>query len=271
MITCPTCQHEQVSGKFCGACGAAMQENARPDAASTPQAQGATEAGPAVQVQPSQASGNATHALGDYWHYLLGTIKNPTHAFRSGERDFSYGLINIALFLVTFALGIYFLINSLVKSMSGFGGLFDSEMSSMNAPFFGIFFRVLLVGLIFAAISYVSSIAMAKLAKSPVSMKEFIAQFGGLFVPFAGVGVLTILSGLAGSLQITLALTLVSFAFITFILPAVMVLEKGRDTTDQNVYLSLGASLLAVVVSYIMVRSYIVGMVEELGQLMSFL
>ncbi|MFC3039774.1 hypothetical protein ACFOGI_05880 [Virgibacillus xinjiangensis] len=269
MISCPSCQHQQETGRFCGACGANMEQGPQQqDAPVSPSqtVQSAAVTGSAAEVQPSAASSQVKYAPSGYGYYFLDVLKNPTTAFRSGESHLAYGLINIALFLVTFSLAVYFLISSLVQSMSGFVGIFESDMAAMEVPFFGVMFRVAWVGLIFAAISFVSSVVIAKLARSQATFKEFTAQFGGLFVPFAVVGVVAILSGLAGSITVTLTLLLLALTFITFIVPVVMVAEKGRGTTDQGVYLSLGSSLIAMILSYIVVRNYILGAMEGLSQ-----
>ncbi|WP_067729102.1 hypothetical protein [Oceanobacillus damuensis] len=270
MSICVNCSHEQISGKFCESCGTAMVLDGNGGTAAVAPSHQETAATAAMNTATQQANNEVKVVLQNFGTYFIGLLKNPSIALVSRENLFVNGLINIALYVVAIALGLYFLINSFAKSAMGFGSMLGSEMN-FNVPFFAIVFRVFFITLLFLAISWVSTLAISKLGKSTVTSKELVAQFGGLLTPFIVINILGLLSALAGSIQITLTLMLLSLVYVTIIIPAVMVLEKTRNTSDQKVYLALGSSALAMFISYIIIKGYIMGIIENIQQMADFL
>ncbi|WP_087974145.1 hypothetical protein [Oceanobacillus rekensis] len=266
MNKCFKCNHEQDSGKFCELCGTTMGS----DVPAGVQVKQETAASVASNVPIQQSNIDAKTALKDFGAYFMRLLKNPSAALSSNENLFLNGLINIAIYVIALAIGLYLLINSVSKAAMGFGSMLGSDMN-VTIPFFAIVFRVIFITLIFIAISWVSTLAMSKLGKSTVTSKELIAQFGGLLTPFIAINILGLLAGLAGSIPTTLTLMSLSLFFVTFILPVVLVSEKVKNTSNQKVYIALGSSALAMFISYIIIRSIIFGMIEDLESLTSFL
>lgn len=167
MLTCPNCQQQQQSGKFCGVCGTAMEmEQSQPPVEQQPipeeqnhtaavenqaaataeqpaiqdpiqqtRAQGYTQQKQYVNHGAQQGSSNFQKELSNYGTFLLTLLKNPSEAFRSTESDYAKGLINIALYILTFGLSIYFTVNTFYKAMMGMaGGMLGLISGDVSTP-----------------------------------------------------------------------------------------------------------------------------------------
>ncbi|GEM_PF-1749859 len=285
MLECPSCNHQQNSGKFCGVCGTEMQPQ---NAAESPQQQsGRAEESPQTNIEPlevqvnpqagaevNQAAaameGNAQptgdivkEGLNNYWSYFVSLLKNPARAFQSDKNQLTNSLINIGLFALFFSLSIYFLGNSLIKT---FGGRWYSE----SLPFFSIVPKLLFFALILIAITFGSAFVITKLAKSQESFKEIVAQYGSLYVPFVTLNLVAVLGGLIGSNQLTLFTLAISSVLVFSYIPVLFVYEKASkiNPNGQKVYYGLATILLIVFISFLLGDAILLDFFEQIEELL---
>ncbi|WP_164667770.1 hypothetical protein [Virgibacillus doumboii] len=269
MLVCPNCNSKQESGKFCGVCGGTLEsmENAGSTARENPTGTDANEqtaAAVTAQPQAQQTTEKIKNGVSQYGTYFLDLLKNPTTAFRTNENHFINGLITLILYAITFSLSLYFLANSLYKSlMGGFG---DVAGAGSSIPFFALNSRLVFFIAILAAVSFAGALAMIKVAKNQENTKTLITNFGSLVVPFTAINTLAVLTGIAGTVKLTLILLGVSLILLTLFIPVLFVFEKATKVSqnDQNIYFSMATVLIIVIVDLFIVRSVMSGLLEDL-------
>ncbi|MCF3942993.1 DUF6574 domain-containing protein [Oceanobacillus alkalisoli] len=289
MLVCPSCNHQQETGKFCGVCGTAMQaqhaadhsnqqsEREEDSQVNAEQMKAQAEPQATTNSNPAAATieGNAQpttetikEGLNNYWSYFLHLLKNPVRAFESGEKQMTNSLINIGLFALFFSLSIYFLGNSLYKSIGG-GWLGESVPS---LPFFGIVSRLFFFALILIAITFGSALAMTKLAKSQDSIKKIIAQYGSIYVPFVGLNLVAVIGGLIGSYQLTLFTLAISVIMIFSYVPVLFVYEKVSEINrnGQKIYFSLATILLISFICFLLADAILMDFITQIEELTSY-
>lgn len=283
MIVCQNCKHEQETGKFCEACGQpipAATEDSQEAAAGMEAGlgrqegnrTGSAETHRAVPTQTqesmesNQQTGNTENVLIQYWNYFLTLLKNPTNAFQKDGNHFIYGLITIGLYSLLFSLSIYFLANSLFKSISGG---FLGEGTSLP---FSITFRLLVIIVVILAIAFFSAFAVIKMAKNTGTFQAILSQFGGLLVPFTVLHAIGLLGGLIGSIQLTMIPILIALMFSISYVPVLLVYEKvaSLHSGGQRVYLSLATVLIMSLVFYILGDAWLMDYFDEIDNMMGY-
>lgn len=258
-MICSNCQNEQESGKYCEKCGSVLtvEKEVEVSQVETTEAEGAATTNVDTSASTTnETSENVKKALNNYGTYFLKNLKNPTNALKADENLFISGLITIGIYILTFGLAIYFIIYSITKDFAGFFGV--------EVPFFSIFFRSVFIALLFLAIGLLSTIAMAKwVGKSTISYQQFVSQYSSLLVPLVVLHIVALLGGLFAAPNLTLVTLALSLTLATIIVPALLTFEKVQNLSQQSVYLSFGASLLAIIISYIVVRGFILDLAER--------
>lgn len=255
MLVCSNCNHRQEDGKFCSVCGGPLVEQTQTTeqvqvnqnvTPSNDQVQNTTNA----QQQPNQAVENVKKELSNYWGYFTDFLKNPTKALNTSEQNFLNGLITLVLYLVTFSLSMYFLINGLYKDVASIFGYYDE-----SAPFFEVFFRVLFYIALLVLSGLVAAFIMLKVAKINFNINSLIAQFGSLSVPFVVVNLVAILTALAGAGELTVYLLLLPYSILVSFTPGVLVFEKATqvDVNGQRYYYAVGTVVITAVLTYFIV------------------
>lgn len=274
IITCSQCQHQQESGKFCGSCGADLSSAME----STVQQPAQTEVAAGVHTQPAYTNENLTKAkegVSKYWSFALDVLKRPSIALTGTEGHFVNGLVTIAVYVVAFALSLYFLANKLFKTMfGGMGSLFgESPMGAQSLPFFDIVSPLFMFALLFVAGALLSSFAAIKMMSDSLSFKGIIGQFGSVIIPFAALNVIAIIFGLTGSIQVTLLLTALSLLFPVIVMPALVVYDRSMQNSRpvNRIYWSVGASALSLLIAYLVVRTSVMSFMEDMDQFMNML
>ncbi|WP_404454794.1 hypothetical protein [Oceanobacillus kapialis] len=263
MLVCTTCHHQQDTGKFCGACGAAVIPAGEASNAGATAGQ--------VEVAATTAAGNTSSdvkaGFQSYGSYYFSLLKNPTLAFQSSRNHFLSGFITLLIYAISFSLSIYFLANSLMRS---FMGGFASTESTL--PFFELNFRLVIIIAITMAISLLSAYIMVKVAKNPIDFQTFLAQIGGLAVPFTGLNVLAILFGLAGSVSLTMYTLGTSLLLYLLFVPVLMVYEKAYVVAKQGqrVYLSLATVVVMTILSYVIGRIMLAEFLSDVEDLLYY-
>lgn len=290
MLKCSTCQAEQDAGKFCGVCGGQLEEikveegdgaNLEQQAATTEPISVAVEPD-AIQATPEpvatqQNAVDIKDELTQYGNYLLDLLKNPTKGLKFNESHFLHGIINVSLYAITFALSIYFLFNSLFKSTFGLvggmmGDIFGSNTPS-SLPFFSLFFKAGIRGVILVAIAFISILIFSKIITNTINMKEIIAQYGGIITPLIALNFLAMLLGLLGSPGFSSSLIFLSLILTIVITPALMILDLSKDQTvpTQKIYFSLGASTVSLIGLYFVIKNSFSSLFGGLQDIMGFL
>lgn len=284
MLVCPSCNHQQDTGKFCGVCGTEMQpqntaessqqQTVREEESSQVNTQQAeVQVAPSAKPESSQAAATmeanaqptadmVKEGLNNYWSYFLNLLKNPARAFQSEKNQFTNSLINIGLFALFFSLSIYFLGNSLIKTFGG--GYYES------LPFFSFVPRLIFFALILIVITFGSAFAMTKLAKNQESFKEIITQYGSIYVPFVALNLVSVLGGLIGSYQLTLFTLAISFIMVYSYIPVLFVYEKASkiNPNGQKLYYSLATVLLIGFISFLLADAILMDFINQIEELM---
>ncbi|MFD1173481.1 hypothetical protein [Oceanobacillus picturae] len=263
MLVCTTCNHKQETGKFCGVCGSVVTPEGNPAGADNLTAPAQSAATMAPVSQPTDIK----DGLQQYGSYFLSLLKNPSLAFQSGRKHFISGFVTLIIYAIAFSLSIYFLANSLTRSFMGGFGTTESSL-----PFFELNFRLFFIIAISMVISLLSSFIMVKAAKNHIDFQTFVAQFGGLAVPFVGLNVLAILFGLAGSIQLTMYTLGTSLILFLMFVPVIMVYDKATLVAKQGqrVYLSLATVILMSVLTYIVGRIMLADFISDVEDLLYY-
>ena len=268
MLVCKQCNVEQQSGKCCGQCGSPLVEQTEQTVeqkAQEKQVQEAQNVESASSETTAAAAGSAQtvqrkNVLQAYVSFIGSVIKNPTRALQLNDHYFGYALATIAIYAFAYALTNYFLTNKMTKDM--FGPL------PASLPF--IDFTVPLFFYIAGALA--SIFAAGKFMGSPSSVKQIIAQYGGLLIPFMAINVVMILFGAVGMIKFTIGMTILSLIFSLYFLPAVHVFQKGMESkSEQRVYFSLAAAAVSMLISYIIIRLVFLEHLEKLDHIFRWL
>lgn len=294
MLKCSTCNAEQDSGKFCGVCGGHLEaiESGEDFSQQIEDEQAATTQSIPVQPDvpqaheqpisaPQQNSFEIQKELGQYWTYVLDLLKNPTKGLQLGESQFIYGIINLALYVITFSLSIYTLFNTIFKNTFGllsdigmFGDIFNAVSGvPKSLPFGTIVFQTGTRGIILIIIAFASLFVFSKLMTNRISFKGLVAQYGGVITPLLALNILAIFIGLLGSASLSSTLIIFSIIFTMIITPALIVFEKGAHLTNltQKVYFGFGASAVALIGLYLVIKNAMTSLFGGLTDFMGML
>ncbi|MBB6454615.1 DNA-directed RNA polymerase subunit RPC12/RpoP [Salirhabdus euzebyi] len=268
-LICSQCNHKQTEGNFCEECGGKLVVNPNPPVASEPSIN-------EDHVQVNMSSGGVAtvsrspvkteNVFSNYFSNFVTLAKNPTKAFKAGEGDFATGLISLALFAVVFGFTIYSFLDSIISDHLGSSFI---PLEQISVPFFEVFSRVAFFALVFLAIGFISMLVMVKIAKSPLTAKTLISQFSGLVVPFTVVNVIALILTYIGAFNLSLILLFGSLFFVTYIVPALLTMEVTRNTSEQRVYASIGAPVIAMIIAYIFISNTVVDYLRQVDEFLS--
>lgn len=271
-MKCPNCSNEQESGNLCGKCGSSLMEPSQHEQSA---AYSETAAGSqAVQhVNTNEAVLKAKEGISRYWKHAVGVLKKPASALSNQESQFLNGIITIGIFVIAFSLSIYFLANKLFKDMfGGLSSLFSgSGMGSQSLPFFQITSSLFMFSLLFVLGALLSVFLAAKFMGEGFTIKELLAQFGSILVPFAAFNVAAIVFGLMGAVQLTLILTGFALIYTIVILPSLVVYDRAMKSAEpvNRFYWATGASAVSMLITYLIIRMVVMDFISEIESLMN--
>ncbi|MGP4069884.1 zinc ribbon domain-containing protein [Halobacillus sp. B29] len=259
-MKCTNCGNEQSSGKFCGMCGSSLstEGNSNSEVAATHVS--------GVNENASLSMDKVKQFSGEYGQTSLDFLKRPVSALQATEASVVQGVISLFLYMVTFTLSIYFLVNTLFKQASGF------FMESESLPFFAVSSRIFVVSLIGIVISFAVLFIVSKLLNLPLSLRSGIAQYGGVLIPFVGVNLLAIVFGLSGAIVFTVTTLSISSFFALLIVPTLFIYHHGiTKMPEKNIfYWSTGTSLSILIISYLIVRGMAVNTLRDIESFLNF-
>jgi len=231
-------------------------------------------------AQQSQAAINQVEntdvqgAVKQYWQYSLALLKSPGQAFTHGEEKFTYGMINLLLYALTFALIIISVTRGLYNKTIG-------EIESyLEFDSTGIFVQItfyLFIGMAIALVLVLLCLlAVEKVMIKRMTFKEIMVQYSGLLVPFIFLQVATLLFSFVGSSFITFTLVYFSLFYSLFFLTGIYMYEKVTfyKSTSHRVYTAIGTTVFVVIV-YIIVTvvfgmSFIENVTDMIDDMMYF-
>ncbi|KGP91527.1 hypothetical protein N780_20095 [Pontibacillus chungwhensis BH030062] len=263
-MTCPSCQKDNQSGKFCGSCGTPFSEAATETAASY-------TAG--TSTQQTEVLDRAKGVSKQYGNYALHLLKKPSEAFAQSDQQFVQGLSTLVIYLVTFALSLFFLFNSFFQEAQSSYGAFMEDVAPESLPFFKVTWPLFINTTFIVLAAIISTLAVAKIISASVSVKGIIIQFGSLLVPFVALNVLGMLAGLAGSIKFTFIFGSISLLFPILLYPALIIYEYAQksSTPVNRIYWSLSATLFTVFLIYIEIDMFIRDKMEEYERMLDML
>ncbi|CCG46857.1 hypothetical protein HBHAL_4517 [Halobacillus halophilus DSM 2266] len=268
-MLCPSCHCEQAAGNFCSVCGSSFRESETYDDAIYEVIPVAESYAPAESALLTRVSRNADepNRLSGYTDYFQRIIKNPSQALASDHDHFYYGMLSVGIYMATFALSFYFLANKIYTAMlGGLSTLFSEQGSQQALPFINftssIFFFVLLFVGSAVVCMYTANLLMGK----GMSFKRLIAQYGSVVLPFSCLNLIAIVFGLAGYTTLTLFTAGLSLFFTISILPALFIYHHGlhRTASTRSFYWSIGTSAVSMIVSYLIVRTFVLEFLTQI-------
>src|SRR5699024_10171963 len=220
-------------------------------------------------AQQSQAAINQVEntdvhgAVKQYLQYSVALLKSPGQAFTHGEEKFTYGMINLILYALTFALIIISVTRGLYnKTIGGIESYLEFDST-------GIFVQItfyLFIGMAIALVLVLLSLlAVEKVMIKRMTFKEIIVQYSGLLVPFTFLQVATLLFSFVGSSFITFTLVYISLFYSFFFLTCIYMYEKVTfyKSTHHRVYIAIGTTIFVVIVYMIVTVVFGVSFIEN--------
>lgn len=246
MVTCPTCNQETESGKFCTKCGASLDEipNQTPSPASKAQHTQTPNQEPAVTSETSQqqpAQSNETvekmkESLGNYGNFFVRLIKSPSEAKNVDQKDWISGVIT----LVAFALII-----------SIFSYASASSIPFYQPDFFEQFLKPFALLLLLLAVSIGLTYGGYKLTGINGHFLDVVAKMGGYLIPFPIIALLGIILSVIG-IEFALFLVHISLIAPIVLIPIFILFEKPTKPANgfDKVYVITGIVFITSVLAY---------------------
>lgn len=228
-----------------------------------------------------QSTEEAKAAVKSYWAYSVELLKNPSKALQHQQDKFTYGLINLGLYALTFALITFAIMRRASKDAmgySGFGGFADEYgiTSEVNSIIFQTSFYTLIGVAFMLAVLMVSLLAVEKVMVKRLTFKDIIAQYGGLIVPFIYLQAAVFLFSFIGTRFVTFSLMFLSIAFVMYILAGLYMYEKvnSYQSSSQKVYTFIGTiifvTIVYTVVSLVIGASLLESLIDLIDEMVYF-
>ncbi|TGB01673.1 hypothetical protein [Halobacillus salinus] len=268
-MICVHCQYEQEAGNYCNVCGTPFYDSLM-----------VPEDGPVYEVldaaEPRSEFRSTRHEKDKipFSTYLKEHLKQPGKGFAAEEDMFTYGLMVIVFYMFAFALSFYFLANKLYTIMlGGLATLFTETGYQQSLPFLNLTSTILFFIALFTFSTLFCLYVAAKWMGEGLSVRLLVAQFGSVILPFTLVNILALCFGLAGAGGLTLFTTGVSLFFLIAIMPALLIYHRGmRSSRTLNiVYWSIGTTGASMLISYLIIRYFIIDFVKQLQDVAPFL
>lgn len=289
-MICKICGHENADGKFCERCGAKLgpeieevsvnesnetsgrqdstvassfygdirtlhQEPAAgnsPHVFTPPQSQSsATETAENEPEQPNPYLESAKQNSKIYFDYFVKGLKNPlTMAQKTGSEQLLNGIISMAIFVILIPFSFYLSIGS-------------SRNYLFSSPFLDIFLKPVFWLALFMFLVAVYTFGAVKLSTNPkVDLKEIIARFGTLLVPFIAIAIVAFFFMFMGSGIGSIFLTIALIGGI-FTIPVLITMSYRRE--------ALGGldTLYAILLIYVAIFLTMLILGDSLGSILS--
>lgn len=220
-----------------------------------PQQQQAAQRPDPIEPPPTINVGEVKENAVKYWATFSTVLKSPSKAFVLDERHFTFGIINLLVYLLTFTLSIYTIANAIYR-----------DFMEDSIAFFEFSIPVFLLFSIFVAVAIAVLLLFEKMAVKQMTFKEFIAQFSGAITPFIIMNALAFITALAASAGLTIILLQLSFVFSFIITPGFFLLEKLNfyKIREYRLYFSYGVSMAILLVFYIVARLVIDALIGQI-------
>lgn len=302
-MKCKNCNHEQVSGKFCGKCGKPLEEveeataavegitqtEANEEVAATVESIQPLEPTPnpvvSTPAQPNEQVERVKDTSKKYIEYIKEFAVNPSRVFNTAENQFTNAIITIAIILLLASYTIFSVIKAFYKSPIGLGliQLYEEGAESIfgtqafTLSLFPTYGNAFLIFLLLIGLSVAISLAVMKIAKQPLNFKRLISIYGTFLIPVVGLVVLSLLLILINKIALGLVLLIIGFSLAVYVYPLRIVFHKfGEaskiDATHRGFMYFVGISI----VLYIIFTQYIKGkvvsfieLIEQFGYLFS--
>lgn len=272
-MICVHCQYEQEAGNYCTVCGTPFYE-ALTTYEEEPVTYQIIEQDPVAYTTAGSRAERHQKDKTPFSQYVKDLLKRPGKGFGADEEFFTYGLITIVFYMFAFALSFYFLANKLYTiMMGGLSTLFTETGYQQSLPFLNLTSTIFFFISLFVLATLLSLYTASKLMGEGLSIRLLVAQFGSVILPFTVLNVIALGFGLAGAAGLTLFTTGLSLFFITAIMPAIFIYNRGmRSSKTLNiVYWSIGTTAVSMLISYFIVRLFIVDFVRQIQDVATFL
>lgn len=274
-MKCEVCNHEQLSGKFCGKCGNTLLAN--PAASQVPEFQNATTEGPSTHsaataaayqapVDPHVHVQKAKETSKAYWNYFLESLYNPSKVLNEKDQNFGNALITFAIFALITSLGMNKLANSLLTIFGDFG---------VGPSFIDVFLRVTLAVAVLFALSLGSLYVVSKLFGPQTPLKTLVTMMGTYLVPASVLVLATVGLLLIGSLGFGSSLFFFGLFFAIYVMPVILIgslINQKSQKLDKFYAVSAYVVIFSIALSIlfnIYAESTIIPMVETVFSLLN--
>lgn len=244
-----SCGHEQVSGKFCGKCGARLGNLDQPMAVEMP-LQSEQVLSNTATVDTSIQLDNLKQKSLMYWNYFLQHLKNPSKSFTSQNNDFTNALISLIIYAAIFGYTFYRLVDgSLGKLLGALSSFIGDETASI--PFSSIFFKTVIYVAIIMAIVTLALFIVGKYFGPDHSVKKTMVIYSAHSLPAIVIGLAAFLLILLNSLTYGGVLLLASLVYVVLLSPGYVIsvlLSRKPKGVDPLFGYTIYSALITVVI-----------------------
>src|SRR5699024_1116462 len=198
--------------------------------------------------------------LKKYWDYSLNLLKRPGEALHEKEGNFANGLVNMALYALTFALII--------------SSVFNKQVRIFDGVEIGILVRIVFYTFLALAacllLLVVCLLIAEKISVKKLTFKTIVAQYGCLLVPFIYFHVAIFLFSFFGATLVTILLFNFSIFIVFLILPAIYIYDKTvyYQSTPHKVYTAIGTVLLVLIIFFIAIVVFGMSAMENMLEIL---
>lgn len=244
-----SCGHEQVSGKFCGKCGARLGNTDQSMAVEVP-LQSEQVISNTTTVNTSVQLDNLKQKSRMYWSYFLQHLKHPSKSFTNQHNDFTNGLISLIIFAAIFGYTLYKAVDGLLgKLLGGLSFFLDEKYTSI--PFSSMYFKsVLYVAIIMAIVTFALFI-VGKYFGPDHSVKKTMEIYSAHALPAIVIVLAALLLIIMNSFTYGIVLLIVSLVYVVLLSPGYVIsvlLSRKSKGVDPLFGYTIYSALMTVVI-----------------------
>ncbi|GAB0169004.1 zinc ribbon domain-containing protein [Lysinibacillus sp. CTST325] len=267
MKNCLACGHAQDDGRFCGKCGAPIENAAQERAATTHSMSDEQPHSQYTQTAQSTTQSNEQIELIKknsklYFNYFFEQLKMPSANFNV-EATWKNSLASMIIYVVLTALSVYVLTKNI---FSGGFGIFQS----LSPSFIQVFFYMSLFISLLIAISVLGIFLTSKLFSESQSFTNVIRKIGNYYTLPIAFAVLSILFGLFQSFKYSIMMIYGGVALVIGIIPIFVMIKllSNKSKTIDSFYGFIFYLIVAGILSKI-IFSFIID--SAIGQYLNYL
>ncbi|WP_404405064.1 hypothetical protein [Jeotgalibacillus malaysiensis] len=282
-MTCPTCDHQQAQGKFCGKCGAGLQpaETVNTQTATSPLAAAVQTAMPGqAATADSPYAGKVRNTSQGFAAYFKKYVKSPGAILQTGATEFKNGLILLILTTIVLALALTSLVHSfvltLLEGLNEFTSFFGTPEPALTPSIISYFLSSFLYIAIPVALVIGILFATVKIFSTGRPIQQLTAFYGTLLFPTLFLSALSLIFKFLNANTYSIAALVAAIVFALIITPVYLnatLLNKSSTKTDAYygtaIFTIVTFLVLGMYVNYL-TDSAFGGVMDQINELRDF-